>query len=271
MLDQTSVGVHQRAAGDARVAFDADGRLSDLYQRGCAKVMLPRSHTDDPQAIFINTSGGLTGGDHVSYRVSTRRDGAATAATQTAERVYRSVSGAARMDVALDVAQGARLDWLPQETILFEGSALERVTEVDLAADAQLLMCEAVVFGRIAMGEDPQSVDLKDTWRIRRKGRLLHTEAVRISGDLCDLRAGPGALGRCRAIATILYVGADAEDRIDALRALPDLPGIRRAASAWQGRLVVRFAADAPQYLRPALVDCLSRLRGRPLPRVWTM
>jgi len=271
MLDRpASEPVLQRARGIARVGFGPGGRLDALYQSGCAKVMVPRDPARTPEAVFINTAGGLTGGDVLSYAVSVAPGMRATAASQTAERVYRSSGGTARLDTSLCVGAGGHLDWLPQETILFEGGALARRLDLALSGDASATLLEAVVLGRAAMGEVLDQARLDDRWRITRDGRLIHAEALRLAPPLSGLR-GPGALGSARAMATLVHLGPQAEDRLAPLRALAPHADVTRASSAMSGRLITRFLAPDAQPLRRALIDILTWMRGRPLPRVWTM
>ena len=70
-----------------------------------------------------------------------------------AEKIYRSLGPDANLRIKLDVATGATLAWLPQETILFDRARIDRSIDVDLAADARLILAEAVIFGRTGMGE----------------------------------------------------------------------------------------------------------------------
>ncbi|MEM9793041.1 MAG: urease accessory protein UreD [Pseudomonadota bacterium] len=263
----------QRARGTVRLGFEmrrGRSRLSDLYMDGSAKALLPRTASDVPEAVVINTSGGLTGGDRLDVNVTVGAGAQASVASQTAERAYRATGGVARVGTRLRLGPGARLDWLPQETILFDGSALERTIDADLAEGASLLIVEAVVLGRIAMGETLSTARFSDTWRLRRGGVLLHAEAARLGPETEAFRSVAG-LGHAAALATVLYAGEDAADRLDAFRALAPVPTVRHAASAWGGRLVIRYLAPDAQPLRHALKMHLSFLRGRPMPRVWTM
>ncbi|MSU90171.1 urease accessory protein UreD [Rhodobacteraceae bacterium 2CG4] len=268
----------QRARGAVRLGFarrDGCTRLADLYQAGSARAMLPRSHAPHPEATLINTAGGLTGGDRFDWRVELAPGTRATLATQTAERVYRSAAGAARVDIALRVGAGAHLDWLGQETILFEGGALERRLLLDLEGDATALIVEPLVFGRAAMGETPDRLFLTDRWSLRRDARPLHEEASRIRPPMTALR-GAAALGAARAVATVIYAGHDAGDRLAPARRLLSGDGgpgrdVQAAASAWDGRLVVRMMAGDAAPLRTALKRFLTGFRGLPLPRVWAM
>ncbi|MEL7345179.1 MAG: urease accessory protein UreD [Pseudomonadota bacterium] len=263
----------QRADGAATVRFagaGADTRLADLAQRGAAKAMLPRTHTCVPEVVFLNTAGGLTGGDRLTYTLDLPDGGMATAATQTAERIYDAGGGVARMDVSLSLGDGARLDWLPQETILFDSCALERETTVTLGADATYLGIETLVLGRKAMGEVVRSVSLKDRRRVLRGGvpvviEPLALEADALAGD------GPAVLGGATVQSTLLFVGPGAEDAIGPVRAVLDESGVRAAASAWNGRLVVRLLGADSWPVRRVAARILTVLRKDPLPRVWQL
>ncbi|MEM9709836.1 MAG: urease accessory protein UreD [Pseudomonadota bacterium] len=255
----------QRSRGDAAIALDADGSILRLRQAGAAKAMLPRTHGEMPEAVFLNTSGGLTGGDRLSYAVDLAPGGRALATTQTAERAYASVDGPAEMAVRISVGAGARLDWLPQETILFDGSALHRQTEIDLGAGASCLFCEMLTLGRGAMGERLTRLDLFDRRVVTRDGVPVFVDPLRLTGfDL--YHRGPAGLDGALALATIALVEEGAEDRLDRLRRI--LPP-EAAASAWDGKLVIRAMADDPHRLRLALASILVHLRGGPMPRVW--
>ncbi len=264
----------QRARGRAEVAVSLRGgriRLDRLFQQGCAKAILPRTHGPVPEAVLINTAGGVTGGDRIDWALAAGPGAALTATTQAAERVYRSLGGAARIETRLALGPGAALDWLPQETILFEAGRLERRLEVEMAGDARLTALETLVLGRAAMGETVTSGAISDQWRIRRDGRLVHAEALHAAGDLARATAGPATLRGARALATLVHVAPGAETRLDAARALlADLDGVTAAASAKPGILILRFLAPSAQPLRAALIRFLMAFRAAPLPRVWS-
>ncbi len=266
---------HQRARGRAEVAVSLrDGaiRLDRLFQQGCAKAILPRREAGPPEAVLINTSGGLTGGDRLAYALAAGPGAALTVTTQAAERVYRAASGCARIETRLTLGAGAALDWLPQETILFEGGALERRLEAEMAADARLTLLETLVLGRAAMGETLARGRYADHWRIRRAGRLIHAEALRLSGDLARAGAGPATLHGARALATLVHVAPDAEARLaPARRLIADLPGVAAAAGLRGDVLILRFVAAEAAPLRAALIGFLAAFRGAPCPRVWTL
>ncbi len=262
----SDLATHQRSKGTASVSFAvAGGRcvLRDMRQQGSAKVItLP-----GPEAVFLNTSGGLTGGDRLGYAVQVGAGGRVTATTQTAERVYRSTSGAALIDVSFDVGAGGHLDWLPQETIIFDRAQARRRTVITLGAGASCLMAETIVLGRAAMGETVQTLAFHDWREVRQNDRPLHLEVLAL--DDARLQARAAGLDGHRAFASVVMIGAGAETALARARASLTDPDVRAAASALPGRLLVRLMAVDGWPLRRQMVRLLAALRPQPLPRVW--
>ncbi len=267
-------GAHQRAHGTLRLSFKRRGGttvLDGLRQEGCLKARFPRAeHGAWAGAITLNSSGGVAGGDALDTAVTVGPGTRATVASQAAERFYRALPGTApaRVSTMLNVAPGAALEWLPQESILFDRCAVRRRLSVDLAGDAWFLGVEQLVFGRTAMGEAVRDAWVRDRIELRRDGRLLLHDAIRLDGpvqSLLDRRATGGA---GRGVATLVHAAPDAEARLDALREA--LAGYDAGASAWDGLLVARIVAADGACLRAAAVAGLAVLRAaRPLPRVW--
>lgn len=264
----------QRAEGKARLSFKhADGRsrIDELYQQGCLKLRLPRNGAADPEAVMINTAGGLTDGDQLTIEARWKAGSSAVLTTQACERIYKSRAEVARIETRLTVEAAASAFWLPQETILFGGGRLERQAQVTLKGDARLVACEAVIFGRPAMGETVRSGLLRDAWRIERDGKLLFLDRLGFEGDIAaqlDRRAvGDGA----RALASIIVCAPDSNGLCDALRALLDQPGVTGGCGdLGSGVVLTRLLAPSGHRLRSALIPLLQRLRGGELPRVWT-
>jgi urease accessory protein len=265
----TAIQPLQRTKGEALVSFGLSkdrAVLRGLRQAGSAKAMLPEGGAV-PEVVFLNTSGGLTAGDRLRFGL-TLEGGRVVATTQTAERAYRAEGGSARMEVQFSVGPGGWLDWLPQETILFDGSKLDRRTVIDLAPGAGCLALEAVVLGRAAMGETVARLAFRDLREIRRGGMPVSVEPLALSD--AGLHAGPAGLGQARAFATLVMVAERLGDLLAPLRAVLDEPGVEAAASAFDGKLVVRMLAADGWPLRRQIVRALSVMRaGRPLPRVW--
>lgn len=262
----------QRSKGRAFGAFGLRGgvvRLADLAQAGSAKLMLPRVAGPVPEAVFLNTSGGLTGGDTLSFALEVGAGVRLCATTQTAERAYASNQGEAQVRVTATVGAGGRLDWLPQETILFEASNLSRRTEIDLAGDASCLTCESLVLGRAAMGETVTTARLYDCRIVRRGGRPVWAETLLIDADVLVRRQSPALLDGAQALGVVAFVAQGAEDAAAAVLSLPQITGARMAVSGWDGRCLVRVLAQDGLSLRKAMAQIIKSLSGRPLPRVW--
>ena len=266
MNSLTDLDQHQRSQGRAQARFAVargSTRLERLHQQGSAKlIVLP-----GPEAVFLNTSGGLTGGDRLELGLTLGSGARVTATTQTAERVYRAASGSAAISVGMELGAGAHLDWLPQETILFDRAAARRRTQITLAEGATCLMCESVVLGRAAMGERVHEAAFTDWRLVQRDGRPLHLEALTL--DAARLAAGAAGLADARAFATLVLVAPDAGDALGRARAVSGADDVQAAAAALPGRLVVRMMAADGWPLRRALMRVIRALRPGPLPRVW--
>jgi urease accessory protein len=278
---QAVAPTHQRVRGLARIQFcaaaDKTG-LADLFQTAPCRVLFPDTDRGEPaQAVLLTTSGGLTGGDSLRIEFVTGAGARATLTSQAAEKIYRALpdGGDACIDVRVQADDEAYAEWLAQETILFDGARLRRNFVADLAPTARLLAVESLVFGRAAMGEVFRSGFVHDSWRIRRGGRLIFADALRLDGDIAALRALPFGFGDARACASLIYVGDDAQALRDALRSEPADHASIAHATVRDAVLVVRLlSADAVQ-LRHAIVATagtirqLSRGLSRRLPQVW--
>lgn len=270
MLDLAGVTM-ERSRGEAAVGLALSGgatRLVRLRQAGSAKAILPRAGAV-PEVVFLNTSGGLTGGDRLDLSLALGEGAAAVATTQTAERAYASAGGTARVSVAIRAGARSRVAWLPQETILFERSALHRTTRIELGAGAAGLFAEAVVLGRAAMGETPRDLRFRDERIVLRGGRPVFAEPLVIDPGAIAVAGQPAILGGARAFATVALVAQGAEDAAGPMRALLDEPGVTAAASGFDGRCVVRLTARDGWPLRRQILRVLARLSPDPLPRVW--
>jgi urease accessory protein len=261
----------QRTFGKSRISWKCVGgrtMLDRFEQLGAARIRTPRQEASEPPlAVLLNTSGGLTGGDRIETAVDVGAGCRAMATTQACERVYRSLGPEAELETRIAVGEGARLDWLPQETILYEGGRLSRKLEANLAPGSVLLAVEAVILGRAAMGEQVTTGFVHDRWRVRRGGKLIYADDLHMDWANAGLLDNPATLGGAGAVATLLYVAEEPDHLIEAVRAqIGDAGG----ASAWDGKLVARMTAADGQALRRALTGALSAmLAGMSLPRMW--
>jgi urease accessory protein len=261
----------QRARAEARGFFARVGARTEparLFETGGLRWRFPRS-SNPCEAALVNTGGGVAGGDSYSIGLTLGEGAEVEATTPSAERIYRSDGPAAVITTRLTLAPGARLFWLPQETLMFEGARLERRLELDLAGEATFILAETLVFGRLAMGESQIDASLRDSWRVRRDGRLVFADETRLdhAGATLDRKAvGAGA----RAVSTIVAFAPNIEARLPDLRAALVGAGshIESGASAVDGLLVIRILAASSDRLRAAIIASIVALGGRK-PRLW--
>ena len=266
----------QRSAGHVGLRAGPVGaggstRLLDLSESGPSRLRFPRGE-GTLEAVLVNTAGGVACGD--TFTIDLTLDPAAdlVLTTTAAEKIYRSDGPVSRIENRLVLGAGARLAWLPQETILFDRARVRRRFEADLDPGAALLAVEIVAFGRAARGERITAGLLADTWRVRRHGRLVYADSFVLEGPISDLLARPAIGGGARACATLLDVSDSAETRLDEARtrlAAWDRTGIEAAASAWNGNLVIRALAEGVGPLREFIAGLVAGYRGLPMPRVW--
>nr|WP_294531137.1 urease accessory protein UreD [uncultured Rhodopila sp.] len=245
--------------------------LDDLRQAGCLKARFPRRVVSGwMDVVTLNTGGGVAAGDRLDVAVSAAAGCQVTVSAQAAERFYRALDRDAPSWVrtTLSIGAGAAMEWLPQETILFDNSALDRRLEIAMAPDGRFLGVETLVFGRAAMGETVRQARFRDLIQVRRGGALLLHDTIRLDGAVADFLARAAIGNGARALATLVYVAPDADRLLDPLRQA--LGTGEAGASAWNGMLVARILGQDSACVRRTVVSALEVLReSRPLPRVW--
>ncbi len=262
----------QRASGEGRLSVSSAGgqtRVRDLFQQGCAKMRLPRATTDrhGREVVLINSSGGVTGGDHLQWSLDVGEGAMLTATTQACEKIYRSNGDDGVTDINIRVRKNASMAWLPQETILFDEARLRRTINVDLDATSRFLMVEAVLFGRQAMAEAVTDGRLLDRWRIRQGGRLVHAEQMHLFGDIHAQMAVPAIGNDNLAFATIMLIASEAEGLLEPLRRVI---GPNGAVSYVNSKLIARLVAPDGYTLRRTLVPVIELAHhGGTVPKVW--
>lgn len=262
-----------RASGALRLVVahtDSGSAAEDVAESGPLRVRFPRIRGERPEAILINTAGGIVGGDKLEFHVETREDASLAITSQAAEKIYRSNGLTSRVSVSLKAEAGSELFWLPQETILFDRARIEREIDADVSPDGSLSICEAVVFGRDAMGEKVERGLLRDRWRVRRDGKLIFADALTLDGDIKATLNRRAALNGKIAMATMVRVSRDAASRLDAVRDALSGEGIEAGASAFDGMLVARILAEDSIALRSAVLSALEA-SGTPPPRAYSL
>jgi urease accessory protein len=260
-----------RARGSVAVALAAAPggvRRTASREDGSLRVRFPAACADAPEAVLVNTAGGIAGGDRFAVDLALETGARLVVTTAAAEKVYRSLGSDARVDVTATLADGAELTWLPQETILFDRARLARTITIDLAPTAQLLLAETIVFGRTAMGETVREGSFSDRWRVRRNGRLVFAENFRVDGAVSNRLNEAAVAGGCTALGTVLIAPGD-DAVAKAVRAAAGAFRGEAGVSAWNGIALARLAAQDGAALRHDLVVLLSALGRRALPRIW--
>jgi urease accessory protein len=260
-----------RAVG--AVAFDValvDGvtRRRQLHESGSLRVRFPSPEAEGLSAMFVNTAGGVAGGDRFDIGISAGEGARLTVTTAAAEKIYRAQGPAAQLNITLKVAASSHLAWLPQETILFDRARVNRRIDIDLAESASLLLCEIVVFGRAAMGEKMLAGNFTDRWRLRLGGRLVFAETVRLDGDIGAKLARPAIAKGGVAVGTALIVPGD-EALVARIREVSGSLGGEVGISAWNGFATARFCAQDAAKLRADMMAVLGSTGGPALPRLW--
>jgi urease accessory protein len=270
--DAAAVFARNRAHGRIDLSVRADGgritRRQRVVEEGSLRIRLPDVYGPESEAVILNTAGGIAGGDDFAIAIEAGPGAQLAVTSAAAEKVYRAIDAVSRVDVRLSVAAGAVLRWLPQETILFDGAKLSRSIEADVADGGSLVMAESTILGRSAMDEIVRQGDLVDRWRIRRGGRLVYADTLRLGGDMSALLARRAAGGGATAFATLVIAPGDEALAEKARVCLADCAG-EAGVSAWNGIAVIRLCGTNAAHLRRDLVSVLNNLCGA-LPRLWT-
>jgi urease accessory protein len=243
-------------------------RRRQLHESGSLRVRFPSPEAEGLSAVFVNTAGGVAGGDRFDIAIATGEGSRLAVTTAAAEKVYRAAGPPSQINIALKLDAGSHLAWLPQETILFDRAQVLRRIDIDLAESASLLLCEIVVFGRSAMGERLLSGQFVDRWRMRRGGRLVFAETVRLDGDIGEKLKQPAIAKGGVAVGTALMAPGD-EALVERIRALSESFGGEVGISCWNGFAMARFCAQDAAKLRADMMAVLGRASGAALPRLW--
>jgi urease accessory protein len=249
-------------------ARDGVTRRGKLHESGSLRVRFPSPEAEGLSAVFVNTAGGVAGGDRFDIDITAAEGARLTLTTAAAEKIYRATDRPAELAISLKLAAGAQLAWLPQESILFDRAKVSRRIDIDVADSASLMLCEMVVFGRTAMGERMQQGSFVDRWRVRLGGRLVYAETVRLDGDIGEKLSQPAIGKAATAVATALIVPGD-QALVERIREGAENFGGEFGISAWNGFAMARFCAQDAARLRADMVAVLSRAGGPPLPRLW--
>jgi len=270
----------QRSRGLARLvlANSAHGtRIVDIFQRSPTRVMFPGLRgAPVEEAVAVNTAGGIAGGDRLEFSVTVLANASVTVTSQAAERVYRALNEPALIDTRLKVYAAAKLAWLPQETIIFNGGRMRRNTDVEVSAGAELLALEWLVLGRAACGEEIVRGHISDGWQVKIDGRLIWADRFRVTDEVFPRTRSRPLLGDFKAIGTLIYFGPDAEARVQLMRELASELQCHCVTTVVSGLVIARLAARAAAELKASLRKILLKFDRTPaqgpfrLPKMWS-
>ena len=270
----------QRAEGSCRIVLGSSEkgtRVMDVYQRSPIRILFPRTAgTQVQEAVLVNTSGGVAGGDRLESSVTAVDNASIVVTTQAAEKVYRAIHESAHITATLRSCDAAKLAWLPQETIVFNRARVCRRTQIEVSSGSELLALEWLVLGRAAHGEKISAGDITDSWRVRKDGRLVWADSFRATDEVFSHLSRKALLSDCTALATLLYFGPDLEERLQFVRDLAPSLECQCAATLVGGLMVVRFAAKVSCNLRDALRNLLQQFGNQlapgpfRVPKMWS-
>ncbi len=238
----------------------------DLYQAAPMRALFPGAEPGEPGTIAqVNVAGGLAGGDSADFSLELEDGAAATLTAAAAEKIYRSLGPHTRIATRVGLGARARLEFLPQEVILFDGAVLHRRQDFSLGRGAALLLAEMLVFGRAARAEVFSRGRVFDSWRLRGPDGLLWSDALAMEAE--DLRH-PHRFGSAEALGTVLLAAEGAGAHLPALREIMPCtllrPGLLLARALGDASSVRSQVAAAVPLLRAAAFGLPARL-----PRLW--
>ena len=249
-------------------------RLVERSHFGPLRVQKPL-YPEQPSvchAIVVHPPGGVVGGDQLAIGANVGANAHAFITTPGAAKWYRANGHVSRQALKLDIGAGAALEWLPQETIFFNGADVQLDTEVSMDADASFIAADILCFGRTASGESFDHGRVTQRMQVRRGGRLVWFEQGALLGGGAGM-TGPLGLHGHTVCATLLAVGRPAGAAC--VQALREEAGPQFGVTQMKSVLVARYIGDSRQearrlmhrawrLLRPALLD-----REAVTPRIW--
>ena len=225
-------------------------------------------------AIVVHPPGGVVGGDQLQIDASIGAHAHALISTPGAAKWYKANGKISRQRVTLDVAAGAALEWLPQETIFFDTAHVALDQHIALAADATYIGCEILCMGRRASGESFNTGTITQRTQIRRGGKLVWWEQGALIGGRLD---SPLSLNGCTVCATLIAVGAVPPPAVlAAIRTEIEADGSPAfGITQFKGVLVARHLGDDSETARRLMLTVWRHLRPHLLrreavtPRIW--
>ena len=271
----TTTGWHARLA----LSYVRDGNRTVLVDRTHEGPLVVQKslYPEDAavcQNLVVHPPGGIVGGDTLTLDATVGANAYAQLTTPGAAKWYRSAGQAARQNLAFGAGDGAVLEWLPQEAIVFDGAIAELETTVDLADSAVFIGWDVVCLGRAASGERFARGRLRQRLALARNGTPVFVERAVLGGD-AGLLASPVGLNGAAVFGTFLAAAALVPDAALAeCRELAPAAG-EGAVTRMRGCLIARYRGASAEVARAYFVELWRRVRpaliGRDAvpPRIW--
>jgi urease accessory protein len=261
------------------IAFASEkGRTVLVRRRHRGPLVVQRPfYPEGPDACHLyvlHPPGGMVGGDDLAVNVAAKEGATALVTTPAAGKVYRTMGPPVGQRVRLIADSDARLEWLPQETILFDRSALHASTSIDLESGARFIGWDAICFGRVAAGESFAGGTYRQSLEVRVEGELLLVEPSFVAPASRALTAPFAYAGHCMA-ATLVAYPASEEDESAVVEATSAFGATLAGVTRLSALLVVRLLSTRAPEMREAMVAAWRILRPRVIgrepcaPRIW--
>lgn len=241
----------------------------NIHQSGAARVRFPLGLDHTPEAVLINTSGGMTDGDQFTVNVNVKEDAQIRVTSQANEKIYRSRGDYSIIDTKIEVANKAKLHWLPQETIIFNGGRLRRKADIDLHKGSELIAVEAIILGRSAMNETVLKGEIQEEWCVKLDNKLHFIDRTHLGPNIHStfkaLSIGQGF----GALATILIFGENSTIWVRKLKELEGGDDAFIGVSELGQLSLLRVLSRDGASLRETLLSVLNIINPQIIPRVW--
>lgn len=230
------------------------------------------------QAIVLHPPSGIAGGDHLAISAELGAGAHAQLTTPGAGKWYRSGGAEASQCVAFTVGEGATLEWLPQESIVFDGARARMETRVSLAADSRYIGLDILCLGRAAAGERFEKGRFDLFFRVDRGNHPIWLERGGFDGSDPMLSSPAGWAGATvcgTLLCTFPELPQQAAALLEACRKIIPADGANHGLSALPGMLVARYLGGSSEAARLWFAELWSILRpaccSRPAvtPRIW--
>ncbi|XGV96760.1 MAG: urease accessory protein UreD [Leptolyngbya sp. BL-A-14] len=266
--------------GSLKLIYASHDQTTHVAQsQAQAPLKLQRSLYPEGKAvchnIILHTAGGIVGGDRLSVEIQLQPQAQALLTTASAAKIYRTNGLTAQQKIDVEVGTGACLEWLPQETIVFDQALYRQAMRVELAPDATWLGWEITRFGRSARGEQFLHGDWRSHTEIWQQGRPLWIDRQWLPGSEAVFYGTHGLAG-CPIAGSFAFVGQAVDSAlVEKARLLWAGGAGEIGVTRLQSGLLCRYRGHSTTAVRRWFVEVWQLIRllflGRSgcVPRVW--